>query len=68
MYISSVNIWASGDFPLAQLVKEVDLCLYLCVIKRLWDRNPVELINNKATAAAVTSRLRISNNGELKEK
>ena len=26
---SSVNIWAS---PLAQLLKELDLCLYLCVI------------------------------------
>ena len=29
MYISSVNTWASGDSPLAQLVKELDLCL-LC--------------------------------------
>ena len=24
-----------GDSPLAQLVKELDLCLYLCVIRRL---------------------------------
>ena len=31
MYISSVNTWPSGDSPLAQLVKELDLCLYLCV-------------------------------------
>ena len=35
MYISSINTWASGDSPLAQLVKELDLCLYLCVIRRL---------------------------------
>ena len=28
-YISSVNTWASGDFPLAHLVKELDLCLFL---------------------------------------
>ena len=34
-YISSINTWASGDSPLAQLVKELDLCLYLCVIRRL---------------------------------
>ena len=34
-YVSSINTWASGDSPLAQLVKELDLCLYLCVIRRL---------------------------------
>ena len=34
-YISSINTWASGDSPLAQLVKELDLCLCLCVIRRL---------------------------------
>ena len=32
-YISSINTWASGDSPLAQLVKELDLCLYLWSIK-----------------------------------
>ena len=36
MYISSVNTWASGDSPLAQLVKELELC----VIRRL------QVINN----------------------
>ena len=35
MYISSINTWASGDSPLAQLVKELDLCLFLCVIRQL---------------------------------
>ena len=45
-YISSVNNWASGDSPLAQLVKELDLCLYLCVIQSLWDRLGAEPINN----------------------
>ena len=34
-YISSINTCASGDSPLAQLVKELDLCLFLCVIRRL---------------------------------
>ena len=46
MYISSVNTWASCDSPLAQLVKELDLCLFLCVIRRQWDRLPAEPINN----------------------
>ena len=40
-YINSVNTWASGDSPLAQLVKELDLC----VIQSLWDRLPEEPIN-----------------------
>ena len=31
-YVSSINTWASEDFPLAQLVKELDLCLFLRVI------------------------------------
>ena len=35
MYINSINTWASGDSPLAQLVKELDLCLFLCVLRRL---------------------------------
>ena len=35
MYISSINTWASGNSPLAQLVKELDLYLYLCVIRKL---------------------------------
>ena len=26
------------DSPLAQLVKELDLCLFLCVIQRQWDQ------------------------------
>ena len=34
-YISSIKTWASGDSPLAQLVKELDLCLFLCVVRRL---------------------------------
>ena len=34
-YISSINTWASGDSPLAQLVTELDLCLFLCVMRRL---------------------------------
>ena len=34
-YVSSINTWASGDSPLAQLVKELDLCLFLCVMRRL---------------------------------
>ena len=45
-YISSVNTWASGGSPLAQLVKELDLCLFLCVIQTLWDRLSAEPINN----------------------
>ena len=45
-YISSINTWASGDSPLAQLVKELDLCLYLCIIRRLWVRDTAEPINN----------------------
>ena len=35
MYISSINTCVSGDSPLAQLVKELDLCLYMVVIRRL---------------------------------
>ena len=35
MYISPINTWASGDSPFAQQVKELDLCLFLCVIRRL---------------------------------
>ena len=31
MCTGSVNTWASEDSPLAQLVKELDLCLFLCV-------------------------------------
>ena len=46
MYISSVNTWASGDSPLAQLVKELDLCLSLGVIQSLWDQLRAEPINN----------------------
>ena len=34
-YISSINTWASVDSPLAQLVKELDSCLFLCVIRKL---------------------------------
>ena len=34
-YVSFINTWASGDSPLAQLVKELDLCLFLCVMRRL---------------------------------
>ena len=45
IYISSVNTWAPGDSPLAQLVKRLDLCLFLCVIQRLWARLPTEPIN-----------------------
>ena len=37
---------AFGDSPLAQLVKELDLCLFLCVIQSLWVRLPEEPINN----------------------
>ena len=45
-YISSINTWASGDSRLAQLVKELDLCLFLCVIRRLQVRDTAEPINN----------------------
>ena len=45
-YISSINTWASRDSPLAQLVKELDLCLFLCVIRRLRVRDTAERINN----------------------
>ena len=33
MYISSVNTWTSRDSPLTQLIKELDLCLFLRVIQ-----------------------------------
>ena len=46
MYISSFNTWASGDFPLAQLVKELALFLYLCVIEMPPDQLHAEPINN----------------------
>ena len=36
----------SGDSPLAQLVKELDLCLYLCLSRRLQVRDAAEPINN----------------------
>ena len=39
-YISSVNTWDSGDSgdsSLAQLVKELDLCLFLYGTQRPWD-------------------------------
>ena len=45
-YISSINTWASGDSPLAQLDKELELCLFLCVIRRLQVRDTAEPINN----------------------
>ena len=45
MYNSSINTWALDDSPLAQLVKDLDLCLFLCVIQRPWDRLPAESIN-----------------------
>ena len=46
MYICSSNTSASGDSPLAQLVVELDLCLFLCVTQSPWDRLPAEPINN----------------------
>ena len=48
MYITSINTWASGDCPLAQLVKELDLCLFLCVTKRVLDPVPSEPISNSS--------------------
>ena len=44
--LPTINTWASGDSPLAQLVKELDLSLFLCVIRRPWNRRPAEPINN----------------------
>ena len=44
--INSVETWASEDSPLAQLVKELDLCYFLCVIQSPWDGLPPESINN----------------------
>ena len=35
-----------GISPLAQLVKELDLRVFLCVIRSPWDRLPAEPINN----------------------
>ena len=32
--MSSFNTWAFGDSPLTQLVKELDMCLFLCVNQR----------------------------------
>ena len=43
MYISSVNTWTSGDSPLAQLVEELGLCLYLCVIQSPWILHSVSI-------------------------
>ena len=43
---SSINIWASGDSPLAQLVKELDLCLCLCITRRLWVGDTAEPFNS----------------------
>ena len=45
-YISCINTLASGNSPLAQLVKELDLCSFLCVLQRLWDQDQVEPIHN----------------------
>ena len=45
IYQFYINTWASGDSPLAQLVKELDLCLFLCVIRRLWVWDTAETIN-----------------------
>ena len=52
--IGSVNAWASGDSPLAQLVKELDLCLFLCVIR--------SLINNLSPTTAVYTFWKDNNN------
>ena len=51
MYISSVNTWASGDSSLAHLVKELDLCLFVCVIRGPWDQFPAEPIDNSLLSA-----------------
>ena len=48
MYINSVNLLCR-DFLLAQLVGELHLCLFLCVIQRHWDQLPAEAINNCCT-------------------
>ena len=39
-----VPAWASGDFPLAVLLKGLDLCLFLCVIQSPW--LPIKPINH----------------------
>ena len=44
--ISSHILVLLTDSLLAQLVKELDLCLFLFLIQRLRDRNPVEPISN----------------------
>ena len=44
--INSINTCASGDSPLAQLVKELDLGLFLCVIGKLLGGNETVPINN----------------------
>ena len=33
----NICLGSSRDSPLAQLVEELDLCLFQCVIKRPWD-------------------------------
>ena len=43
---SCINTFASGDSLLVQPVKELDLCLFLCVIQSLSDRLPAEPIND----------------------
>ena len=48
-YITSVNTWTSGDSPLSQLVKELELCLFLSVIQRYLDQVSTGTINNYST-------------------
>ena len=62
LYISSINTWASGDSPLAQLVKELDLCLFLCVMRRLCVRDTAESINN--FSLPTTIYIKFQDNGQ----
>ena len=45
-YISSVNTWSQQDLTLGQPVKELDSCLFLCIMEWHLDHIPAETINN----------------------
>ena len=66
MFISSFNTWASGNSTLAQLVKELHLFLFLCVIRRLCDRLPAEPINNLTAHDGMSKDPSLSQPRELK--
>ena len=51
-YISSGHTWASRDSPLAQLIKEVDLCLFLSVIRGI-DSQQNQSLTSPPTAKVI---------------